>query len=117
MYNVMTNNWIDPEKCGMESVLDKDKYHIVYLMRAHDDKFCLATEQEFVDVHNGSNTFYINNMCALSVRKDDVENFNEDGVLITSAIPRTKIAVDSLFLDSDSLVSALKNASAYYKII
>lgn len=113
----MKDIWIDPEKCDMENVLDKDEYHIVFLMRAHDDKFCLVTAQEFVDVHNGSNTFYINNMCALSVRKDDVENFNEDGVLMTSSIPRTKINVDSIFVDLDSLVSELKNASVYYEII
>ena len=106
--------WIDPVEHGLESQLHAGSFHIVYLMNEKTDEFDLVTPDEFKLAHGQFNSKHTTNMLAISVEKSDVEGITPEGRVQTQAIPRTKIAVDSIFVSVDSLAEKAKLAVGEY---
>lgn len=110
--------WIDPIKCKMEDVLDERAFHLVYLMADGDDEFYLVTADEFVDTHSAStNSKYTTNMIAVSVEKSDVEGVTHQGKVQTKSLPRVKIAIDTVFLNTTSVAEKIKEAYGYFEFV
>ncbi len=109
--------WIDPTTCDMDSILNKNEFHIVYLMRSDNDTFQLVTSEELVLAHSQTPSEYTTNMVPVSIGKLDVNGINQDGKIQTSALPRIKIDVDSIFVNLDDLTKKIKSVYEYFEFI
>jgi len=109
--------WIDPITCNMEDILNENEFHLVYLMGNDDDNFQLVTSEELVLAHSQTPSKYTTNMVSISIRKSDVEGINEDGKIHSSALPRIKIDVDSIFVNLDDLTEKAKSAYSYFEFL
>jgi hypothetical protein len=110
---MLNDPWIDPLTCEMEDVLDERSFHLVCLMGGDDDVFHLVDTATFVAVMHGDFSKYTSNYMSLSIEKNMVERV-EDNKVYTKDIPRTKIAIDSIFVNLDDIADLRRKLSEDY---
>lgn len=113
----LSEPWIDPITCEMEDILNENEFHLVYLMGNDDDTFHLVTSDELVLAHSQTPSRYTTNMMSISIGKSDVEGINDDGKIQSSALPRIKIDVDSIFVNLDDLTEKAKSAYNHFEFL
>ncbi len=109
--------WIDPITCEMKDILDENEFHLVYLMSEDDDTFHLVTSDELVLAHSEKPSRYTTNMVSFSIGKSEIEGISDDGKIQSSALPRIKIDVDSIFVNLDDLTEKAKSAYKHFELL
>jgi len=97
----------------MEDILDERSLHLVCLMGVDDDSFHLVDTATFIAVMHGDHSQYTSNYMSISIEKNMVERV-EDNKVYTKDIPRTKIAIDSIFVNLDEIADLRKKLSEDY---
>ena len=100
-----------------EDILNENEFHLVYLMGNDDDTFHLVTSAELVAAHSQAPSKHTTNMIAVSIGKSEVDGINHLGQIQSSALPRIKIVVDSIFVNLDDLTEKAKSAYKHFEFL